>query len=372
MLRLSSCYLLLAASIVQCTPFSTNSNEARDLVLRDDAAKKPAFVEGDTAHAPYQDGEPPEGYETYKPTNSKTFNMADFNHWIIDRTKAGNAAKWLKVEPGTYEMYTDTSKDGNIHDIVIAGLREENAGWTIDFRNCTFIFNAPVPETEGNPPSAVYVCQSTELTILGGTFWINAGELYSQGKVTAVESADGSNDAINKVTITVDKGYDIDVWSSIDYTKLNLLDISDSGHYVRSKTTFWGENPQWSVDTSARTVSATVNGVGYKKGMAVSVPTKNDFPSGVSLEMSDRVTVKGLTTNGGFYHYGLHTVELPGETRQPCIWKDCLITNPPPTALDMPKRVNGPTNWKLWSGRYDADFDDHPDWQSRVEGSFWQ
>ena len=158
------------------------------------------------------------------------------------------------------------------------------------------------------------------------------------------------------------------------------MDTSDKTNYRRPKTTFWGDTNPPKVDASARSVSVSVNAAGLKEGYYVSLVTGVSQPSCISCEMDSNITVQGLTTNGGFWQYGLQAVKLAGEPdRLPETWMDCIITNPPLRSSDQAPRVNGPTllnagsGGMLYPGVYNAvDADDKEEDHSININSKWQ
>ena len=101
-------------------------------------------------------------------------------------------------------------------------------------------------------------------------------------------NTDKSNDAINDVTITIDEGYDMAVWSKLTNSNWYVLDTS-STPYIRIKTTFWGNTNPPKVDEGTRTVSVSVNAAGLKDGYYVSIPREISTMSVVSCEMDSNI-----------------------------------------------------------------------------------
>lgn len=178
-------------------------------------------IDGAHLSAPVSNVAVPADAKTYIPP-SKTISGKAFETWMGEQAKSSPASKWLKLAPGVYNI--DCSD--NIVFSFMDGLTEK---WTIDLRGVTFLVAGSC--------QAIYINQCEDLTIYGGTLWFDAGELWTQAKITAIDDT-GSGSAT--VTCVVEDGYNLTTWRSAGPRNLNVIDASDSNHYTRPQgINFW-------------------------------------------------------------------------------------------------------------------------------------
>ena len=124
--------------------------------------------------APQSDEAVPDGAALYSP-KAGYLDVADFTKWANDKFANPDAtpSHWIKLPAGEYKYFIT---DGGQQTVMFWGARnskepsQPGTKWTVDLRGCTF--KVPIiKETNGNPPAAIYVAQSNDLRILGGTFW---------------------------------------------------------------------------------------------------------------------------------------------------------------------------------------------------------
>jgi hypothetical protein len=82
----------------------------------------------------------------------------------------------------------------------------------------------------------LYINNSDDFTILGGTFWLNQGiEMFSRGKVLSMTGS-GSGTAI----IQIDDGYDHDSWGANHSPgDFSCVDTSNPTHFYHPLCNFW-------------------------------------------------------------------------------------------------------------------------------------
>ena len=193
------------------------------------------------------------------------------------------------------------------------------------------------PETNPNAPNnAIYIDVTDNFTILGGTWWIDAGELYSQARITAMTpTGDGDTSLL---TIEIDQGYDKGIWKTANARNIGCLDVSDPSHYTRPSCNFWYLNDIKTNENGTITATATSRSQ-LKEGYVLTMSLRENMPGTIAAEACSGLKVKGVTTNGAFSQYGLGT-------RETAVYNDLLIVNLPPREGFAP-RVEGPTlSWR--------------------------
>ncbi|KAL8950976.1 MAG: hypothetical protein Q9222_003010 [Ikaeria aurantiellina] len=284
-----------------------------------------------TLQAPQPDDQVPDDAAIYQPS-APIMNMTDFRIWhdqIRDDNKGGSK-RWIKVAPDTYEFSKGTGfpLDWN-NNMAFNGF----SGWTLDLRGCTFT-ETRIDGDKNYSDQMLYINNSDDFTILGGTFWMNQGvEMFTQGKVISM-TGDGEGTAI----IQVDVGYDYDVWGEQhDPGSFNCIDTSNPDHYYHPDYNFWYQSNMKLLGNNKVQADYTSRS-GVKVGQYLTIKSGPSSAASASMECNGGVHFKGMTSNAVFFNYGIG----PTCTRRPLILEDCLITNLPAFKGQAP-RVNGPT-----------------------------
>ena len=195
---------------------STNSSSpgTKGVVTTNSADEPGIPIDGSHLSAPVSSAAVPPDAKTYTPP-SKTISGKAFETWMGEQASASPASKWLKLAPGVYNV--DCSD--NIVFSFMDGLTEK---WTVDMRGVTFLVAGTC--------QAIYINQCEDFTILGGTLWFDAGEIWTQAKITSITDIGSGS---STVTAVVDEGYNLTTWRSAGPRNLNTIDASDAGHFVR-------------------------------------------------------------------------------------------------------------------------------------------
>lgn len=212
----SSAVLTSASSTPSMTVAPVDSTDSpspdtKGTVTTNDAGEAGIPIDGPHLSAPASNVAVPVDAKTYTPP-SKVISGKALETWMREQTKLKPASKWLKIAPGVYNI---DCKD-NIVFSFMDGLTEK---WTIDMRGVTFLVAGTC--------QAIYINQCEDFTIYGGTLWFDAGEVWTQAKVTSIEGG--------TVTCVVDEGYDLATWRKAGPRNLNAMDSSDPNHFVRPK-----------------------------------------------------------------------------------------------------------------------------------------
>ena len=322
----------------------------------------PGFlIEGQYHKAPRATEPVPGDAAIFTPKDGKTLDCAALADWIThQRDEVKPASKYLKIAPGAYRYKpgpqmapgTDpnTVKGENIVLYLLKG------GWTFDFRDVTFLIDFGPELTNQRPSVMIYCLQSDDLTIYGGTIWIDQGEQWTQARVTDLNS-DG------KATFEVMKGYNVSAWNTAGPRNQGCIDDSNPTHFKRQGCNFWKvQNYDFSSLHSSRTFTASVlDGSNLKSGYVVYMQVGGNSLITMSTENNPGLHVKGLTSNGYFMQIGLW-----GET---AVVEDLYYVNPGPRP-GFDHRVNGPTlSW----GHIDGfNYDGPNEAKTIFKNSYWQ
>ena len=284
-----------------------------------------------TIQAPQPDDAVPADAAIFTPS-APVMNMGDFRIWHdkIKDSNGGGSQKWMKVAPGTYEFGKGTGfPDEWNNNMAFNGF----SGWTLDLRGCTFV-ETRVDGDKNYSDQMLYINNSDDFTILGGTFWFDQGaEMFTQAKVVSM-TGDGEGSAI----LEVGDGFDYDIWGKEhppgDYS---CIDTSNPDHYYHPECNFWYQsnmkligNNQIQADYTSRS--------GVKVGQTLTIKSGPSSGASASMECNGGVHFKGMTSNAVYFNYGIG----PTCSTKPLIIEDCLITHLP-GFTGFSQRVFGPT-----------------------------
>ena len=311
---------------------------------------EPGFpLDGDHLSAPTAPVAVPVGAATYTPPNPNSLSGKAFGTWVDQQKDAKLPSKWLKVAPGTYNYAID--------DIIAIGFTP--GGWTLDVRDVTFLI--AVPQNDKTSGQAIYINQSEDFTILGGTIWFDQGEQWSQAKVTAISAYDG---VYATATFEVEQGYNVSVWNTVDPRNQGCIDTTDTNHFTRPDCNFfYVDNYDFSSLDPKKTFTARVTSrANLKVGYHITTIAGPNSPTTIASEFNGNLHVNGMTSNGGLAQYGL-TGKVTATFEN--VWN----VNPPARPGFAP-RVQGPTLSQAHIGLFD--FDAGGDAPVIYKNCFWQ
>ncbi|MCJ1452596.1 hypothetical protein MMC28_002939 [Mycoblastus sanguinarius] len=360
-----------SGTLSSATSTSDNSS-ALSLPTRPDGST-PLPVNGDHVSAPVATDAVPAGAATYTPPTAGVFNNTDFASWMQQQKSSNLPSKWMKVAPGTYRYalgpVMPAGQDPNNVNGENIVLFLFQGGWTLDLRGVTFMVDITTQNQQQRPGDMIYINQSENLTILGGTIWIDQGEQFTQARVTSVGAADSSGTQL--ATMQVEQGYNTSIWSSADPRNQGCVDSSNPSHFKLINCNFWKVSAyDFSTLSTAKTFTATLSPgsaiqPGYvltmQVGAGAAVVGGNSLTA-ISTEDNGSLHVKGFTSNGYVASIGLNT-------KVPPIFEDVYYVNPPPRPGYAP-RVNGPAlSWGNIGGFL---YEPAGQAQAQVPGSYWQ
>lgn len=329
----------------------------------------PLPLTDDHLKAPTQTDAVPASAHTYTPKDAGVFNCSDFEAWLKPLVTSNDATKWIVIKPGAYryalgkQMPDGTDPNTVDGENLVIWMTIDNM--TLDLRGVTFYIDITPENKQQRPVSMIYVNQINDVTILGGTVWIDQGEQWSQARVTDLGAADSNGNQV--ATVVVDQGYNVSAWRSAGPRNQNCIDDSNADSFTRPECNFWYFS-DYNFDNldSKRTWTASVGSrAGLKKGYVLSMQVGPNTPWAVSSENNNALTVRGMTTNGAFGSIG----NSNQPSKKIVSFEDIYMVNPPNRPGYAP-RVNGPAlSWSNIGGMvYDAP--DEP--LSGKTGSFWQ
>ena len=319
-------------------------------VVSSNHADEPGFpLDGEHLSAPQSSVAVPDGALIYTPP-SKSFSGKAFGDWWTAKKNANPATKWVKVTPGVYDL--------SVSDGIAIGFTP--GGWTLDLRGVVFLVDPDIPDhTSGQ---AIYINQSEDMTLLGGTVWFDQGEQWSQAKVISITPID---DMYSKATFTVEEGYNASVWNNAGPRNQGCVDTSDPNHYTRPDCNFWyadqydfsGLSSSGNSFTSRITSRANI-----KVGFHVTMIAGPDERTTIASEFNGGLHVNGMTSNGGLAQYGLNN-------KVTATFENVWFVNPPARPGFAP-RVEGPTLSMGHIGLFDFNADGQPN--IVYQDSWWQ
>ena len=296
-------------------------------------------INKDHISAPVDSRPVPDGAAIYTPSGN-TINCSDFVSWMTSHRTAQLASKYLKVVPGTYSYDLGAAHaldaDANLSPGNNIVLYLFSGGWTLDLRNVTFLISITPENANRRPGNMIYIDESDDLTILGGTIWIDQGEQFSQARLTSL-SALASALSTQTATFTVEKGYNVSAWSGAGPRNQGCVDTSSSTHFTRPACNFWKvSNYDFSTLSTTRTFTATLlPGSALETGYVIYMQVGPNSLTTISSENNANLHVKGMTTNGAVGQIGLNG-------KKTATFEDYYYVNPP-ARPGFAERANGPT-----------------------------
>jgi len=292
----------------------------------------------------------PNGAAIYTPQGN-TLNCTEFTTWNLAQRANNLPSKFLKITPG---IYFYSFGDPSTTTTIAFGFYQR--GWTLDLRGVTFIVTCPPNTCDHRDSTIFYINQSEDFTLLGGTFWWDQGELYSQARLTTLTPS--------SATFTVEAGYSLPVWRTTNPRNQGCTDTSNPAHFTRpSCNFFYLSNYDFSHLDSHRTFTTNITSrAALKEGYVISTRSGPNQRMSIITEDNGGFHIKGLTSNGAFTQIGLNG-------KVTAVVENVWYVNPPPRPGFAP-RVNGPT----LSWGHVGDFDDNMPGEevARYPGSWWQ
>lgn len=333
------------------------------LALPDLPNGEPAIpLTSDHLAAPEDDTPVPAGANVYSPKEAGVFDNVDFAAWLKNLRENPPASKFMKVKPGAYcykpgPVMPDGTDANTVtgENIVIYLMK---GGWTLDLRGVTFYVDVTPANAHQRPGVMIYVLQSENFTLLGGTIWIDQGEQWSQARCTSIDTA------TETATFEVEAGYNVSAWRAAGPRNQGCVDDSDKSTYKFPGCNFWKvDSYDFSKLDSDRTFTAHImGGSQITEGVVLVMQVGPNSMITVSTEDNGGLVVKGLTSNGYFMSIGLNGLVPPKGS-------NIYYVNPPPRPGFAP-RVMGPAlSW----GNIGGFVYDGPD-QAKAEftDSYWQ
>lgn len=368
----SSSIAAASASASDAAPAATNGNatDTASVHLPNLLNGSPAFpINGDHLKAPVATDTVPAGAATYTPKAAGVFDCLDFQTWLKNMMASNPPTKWIVIKPGVYtyalgaKMPAGTDPNTVDGENIVIGMNTND--WTLDFRGVTFYIDITPGNQQQRPQSMIYTNQVNDVTILGGTIWVDQGEQWSQARVTDLSAADSNGNQV--ATVVVDQGYNVSAWRSAGPRNQKCIDDSNKDSFSRPGCNFWYfSNYNFDNLDSKRTWTASVGArAGLKQGYVLSMQVGPSTPWAISSENNNGLHVRGLTTNAALISIGNQNQP----NKKIVTFEDVYMVNPPNRPGYAP-RVNGPAlSWGNIGGMvYDAPgqpLSDKP-------GSFWQ
>lgn len=326
-----------AAAVPQKLPtLATSGDSSISMLTRPDGSAG-ILVNNDHVTAPVDTRPVPRGAAIYTPSGD-TMNCSDFVSWMTAHRTANLPSKFLKVTPGIYSYDLGAvhalDADANLSPGNNIVLWLFSGGWTLDLRNVTFLISITPENADRRPGNMIYIDESDDLTILGGTVWIDQGEQFSQARITSMTATTSGNQL---ATFTVEKGYNISAWSSAGPRNQGCVDASDPTHFTRPACNFWKvSNYDFSTLLTTHTFTATVlPGSMLQRNYVIYTQVGPNSLTTISSENNANLHVKGMTTNGGLGQIGLNG-------KPTAVFEDYYYVNPP-ARPGYAAPVNGPT-----------------------------
>ena len=329
------------SSVANTSSESTNSPSDSASILniptRPDGSA-PIPINDNHLSAPIATNAVPAGAATYTPSTPGVFDNLDFAAWMKKQKDANLASKWMIVAPGTYRYKPGTVMPSGTDANTVTGeniaIGFTPGGWTLDLRHVTFYIDITSENQNQRPGDMIYINQSEDFTILGGTIWIDQGEEWTQARITSISAADAQGDSV--ATMEVEQGYNVSAWRAAGPRNQGCVDDSDPNHYTRPGCNFWyASKYDFSNLDTKRTFTASVGSrSGIKEGYVLTMLVIINSLTTISTENNGGFKVKGFTSNGYLGSIGLNGKVAP-------IFEDVYYVNPPPRPGYAP-RVEGP------------------------------
>lgn len=290
----------------------------------------------------------------------REFDCAAFDDWtaqIRNNTIPTPPSKWIQVPAGNYRYKLGPHdlaehEDSNLtpgFNLIIYAMK---GGWTLDLRGVTFYIDATPENRLRRGGQMIYTLQSEGLTILGGTLWIDMGELHTQARVTSIAGEAGNQ----RIEYVVEDGYDLAPWRKASARNQRCVDVSSADHWKHVGCNMWqfklleqndedrkNEDRRLDLDfsklDSERKFSGTITNLPVsklKEGLIITMMAgPESVPAAMSNEDNSNLVVKGFVTNAGFSSIGTS----PGQVAPH--YENCYEVNPPPRP-GFARRVHGP------------------------------
>ncbi len=357
---------IVAPAAVGGLPSSTSDRSSvLDLPARPDGSA-PIPISNEHLSAPVAKDSVPAGAATYTPPTAGIFNNTDFAAWMKQQKEANLASKWMVVAAGVYRyapgpvMPTGTDPNNVVGEGI--AIYFMTGGWTLDLRGVTFYVDITPENQNQRPGDMIYINQSEDFTILGGTVWIDQGEIWTQARVTSVGTADSQGNQI--ATMEVEQGYNFSAWRAAGPRNQGCVDDSDANHFTRPACNFWYVN-DYNFDAldSKRTFTASIaSRSAIKKGYVITMQVVTNSFTTISTENNGNFHVKGFTSNGYVASIGLGSKVAP-------VFEDVYYVNPPPRPGFAP-RVEGPA--LSWGNIGGPVYNPPGQTLAQLPGSVWQ
>ncbi|MCJ1339705.1 hypothetical protein MMC09_004995 [Bachmanniomyces sp. S44760] len=311
-------------------------------------------VNGTHVEAPQPTDTVPPSAATFTPTANGSL-WTEFEDFYNEQRRLKNTT-WLVFPAGVYKLNLDVEGDR-------IRINMGNGGFTFDFRGVTFL----IARSRGklNAHQFMYINQCEGTTILGGTFWFDQGEMWSQAVIQSIGNVD-SSDKRSLVTYRVDDGYDLDAWRGANSNNQACVDARDPNHFLFPKCSFYASKVfDFSNLESNRTFTSRIySGSGFEVGYHITTDVPgSDSAATLTTENNPGLIVRGLTSNGGFAQYGLP------DSKATAVFKDVYTVNPPARPGYAP-RVLGPTKASGHIGGFN--FNPKGSHGIDFQNSFWQ
>lgn len=355
-----------AASESTSSPKSTSdSSSVLNIPKRPDGSA-PIPINDNHLSAPVAKDPVPAGAAIYTPVTAGIFNNTDFAAWMKRQKDKKLATKWMKVAPGTYRYAPGpVMPEGTDANTVIGeniAIYFTTGGWTLDLRGVTFYIDITPENKNQRPGDIIYINQSEDFTLLGGTVWIDQGEQFTQARVKSISAADSDGNQV--ATMEVEQGYNVSAWKDAGPRNLACVDDSDPNHYGRPECNFWyASKYDFSNLESKRTFTAQIaSRSNIEEGYVITMILIVNSLTAISTENNGNFHVKGFTSNGYVGSIGL-------SGKVPPTYEDVYYVNPPPRPGYAP-RITGPAvSWGNIGGFiYNAPGQE----EAKLPGSYWQ
>ncbi len=344
---------------------TASGSSALDTPTRPDGSA-PFPVNNDHLSAPVATDAVPAGAATYTPAKPGVFDNTDFAAWMKKQKDADLASKWMKVAPGSYRyapgpvMPSGTDANTVVGENIAIGFM--TGGWTLDLRDVTFYIDVTPQNQNQRPSDMIYINQSEDFTILGGTVWVDQGEEWTQARIKSLSAADDQGNQI--ATIEVEQGYNVSAWRAAGPRNQGCVDDSDSTHFTRPGCNFWYVSKyDFSDLDSKHTFTASIaSRAGIEEGYVLVMVVVENSSTTISTEDNGNFHVKGFTSNGYVASIGLNGKKAP-------VFEDVYYVNPPPRPGYAP-RVQGPA--VSWSSVGGPVYNPPGQPLAEMPGSVWQ
>ncbi|KAI9851058.1 MAG: hypothetical protein M1838_004584 [Thelocarpon superellum] len=279
-------------------------------------------INGDNLCAPEPTDPVPADAVVYTPSSS-TLDLLDIQQWINKEASAG--ATFLKVAPGLYAYGPGPVHSASTDTNTVAGENIEltgKGGITLDLRGVTFVVTINPQNIDQRLGEMIYVGYTRDITILGGTYWIDQGDLWSYAEMTSMDNLVG--------TFQVPEGFNRSVWLTATASPglIMCADTSDPKHYTFPECGQWQQAVSWDKSQLLSNGILKVTAPGwaehpnFRPNFSLSCAVGPQTATTIGAEHVDNLVIKGMTTNGNFWQYGLDSYNT-------AVLEDCWVVQPP-------------------------------------------